>query len=147
MGFMVKRGVIFGAVIGKIVRARSPKETEFTLSFAAVEPVVLRVHGFGITLDDGFIRNTNHSGVIALDGRSGLRPTHLNKVLTNLDHGFGTDEEARNFGFGSRGHDKLDYLVDSEDRAISGREKIVFREHDVGTSAAAVFDDIKVGSI
>ena len=102
---------------------------------------------FGVTLDDAVIINTNCRVFITLDGGFGLSPPHLDKGLTKLDHGFGADEEARNFGFGSRGHDKLDYLVNSEDRAISGRDKIVFREHDVGTSAAAVFDDIKVGSI
>ena len=144
---MIKGGVIFGAIIVKIVGTRSPKEPELTLSFATVEPVVLRVHGFGITLDDGFIRNTNHSGVIALDGRSGLRPTHINKVLTNLDHGFGTDEEARNFGFGSRGHEKLDNLGNNKDIAVSVRDRSVFRKHDVGTSMAVGFANIKIGAI
>ena len=115
MGLMIKWGAIFGAIIGNIVGTRSPKGPELALRFAAAEPVVLYVHGFGITLYDGFIRNTNCSGVITLDGRFGLRPTHLDKGLKNLDHGFGADEEASNFGFSSRGHEKLDYLGDSED--------------------------------
>ena len=58
--------------------------------------------------------------------RFGMWPTHIDKVLTKLDHGFGTDEEARNFVFGSRGHNKLDYLVEGENRAISGRERCAF---------------------
>ena len=62
-------------------------------------------------------------GVITLDGRFTLRSNHLNKGLTKLDHGFGADEKARNFGFGSRGHNKLDYLGDSENRAISGKSR------------------------
>ena len=147
MGIMIKGGVIFGAIIGNIVSTRIPKEPELALSFAAGEPVVLHVHGFGLTLDDGVISNTNYSGVITLDGRFGMGPTHIDKVLTKLDHGFGAYEESRNFGFGSRGHEKLDYFGDSEDRAIYGRDRIVFRENDVGTGTAAVFDYIKVGSI
>ena len=144
---MIKGGVIFGAIIGKIIGTRSLKEPELALSFTAAEPVVLYVHDFSLTLDDGVIRNTNCSGVITLDGIFGLRPTHINKGLTKLEHGFGAYEEARNIGFGSRGHDKLDYLGNSEERDISGRDRSVFREHDVGTSTAAGFAEIKVGSI
>ena len=140
-------GVIFVAKIGKIVCTSSPKEPELALIFVAAEPVVLHLHGFGLTLDDVIIRNINCSGVITLDGRFGMRPTHLDKGLKNLDHGSGADEEAVYFGFGSRGHDKLDYLGDSEDRAISGMDRSVFGVHGVGTSTAAGFSYIKVGSI
>ena len=105
---------------------RSPKKTELTLSFTAVEPVVLHVRGFGFALDDGVIRKPNYGGAITLDGIFGLRPTHIVKGLTKLDHGFGTNEKARNFGFGSRGHNKLDYLGNSENRAISGRDRGFF---------------------
>ena len=139
--------MIFGAIIGNIVGTRSPKEPELALSFASAEPVVLHVHGFGLTLDYGVIRNTKYSGVITLDGIFGMGPTHIDKVLTKLDHGFGADEESRNFGFGSRGHEKLDYFGDSDYRAISGRDRIVFRDHDVGTSTALAFDYILVVSI
>ena len=118
------------------------------LRFAVAEPVVLYVHDFSLTLDDGVIRNTNCSGVITLDGIFGLRPTHINKGLTKLEHGFGAYEEARNIGFGSRGHDKLDYLGNSEERDISGRDRSVFRDNAVGTSTASGFADIgEVGSI
>ena len=77
MSFMVKRGVLFGAVIGKIVRARNPKETELTLSFAAAEPVVLHVHGFGLVLNDGVVSYTHGSRFIALGGGFRLRPNHF----------------------------------------------------------------------
>ena len=107
----------------------------------------MHVHGFGTTLDDGVLSNTNCSGVITIYGIFGLGPTHIDKGLTKLHHGFSTDEEAINFGFGSRGHDKLGYLGDSEDRAISGRDRSVFGEHDVVTSTAAGFSYIKLGSI
>ena len=127
MGLMIKAGVVFGAIIRKIIGTRSPKEPELTLIFAAAEPLVLYFRGFGLTLNDGIIRNINFSGVIALDGRFWLRPTNLDKGLTKLDHGFGTDEEAGNLGFGSRGHDKLEYLGNSKERAVSGRDRSVFR--------------------
>ena len=147
MGFIIKGGGGGCAIIGNIVGTRIPKEPELALSFGAVDPVVLHVHGFGFVLDDGVIVNTNCSGVITLYGRFGMRPTHLDKGLKKLYHGFGADEEARDFGFGRIVHDKLDYLVDSEYRAIYGRDRSVFGDNDMGTSMAAVFSDIKVGII
>ena len=107
--------------------------------------MVLHVHSFGLTLDDCVLINTNCSAVITLDGVFGMSSTHLDKGLTKPDHGFGSDGEANNFVFGSRGHDKLAYLGDSEDRSISGRDRSVFGDNDVGTSAAAGFSDIKIG--
>ena len=92
MGFMVKRGVIFGAVVGNIVRARILKEAELTLSFAAAEPVVLYVNGFCLVLNDGVVRYTHGSRVITLDGGFRLRPTHFNEGIQKCNHGLGTDE-------------------------------------------------------
>ena len=83
--------MIFCAIIGKIVGTRRPKEPELTLSFTVAEPVVLHVNGFGFSLDDGFIRKPNCGGVIKMDRRFEMRPTHLDKGLTELDHGFGAD--------------------------------------------------------
>ena len=90
MGFIVNRGVIFGAVIGKIVRSRIPKETGLALSFAAAEAVVLHVHGFGIVLNDGGVSYTHVSRFIALGGRFRLRPTYFDEGIPKRDHGFGT---------------------------------------------------------
>ena len=86
----------------------------------------MHVHRFGFELDDGVSSNPNCGGVITLYGRFGPSPTHLDKGSTKLDHGFGTDEEASNLGFGSRGHNKLDHLGDSENMAIYGRYRGVF---------------------
>ena len=117
------------------------------MSFTAAKTVVLHVDGFGFAMDDGVIRNPKCGGVFTLDDRFGVSPTYLDKGQTKLDHGFGADEEARNFGFGRRGHNKLDYLGDSENMVIYGRDRDVFYELYVGTSGAAGFSDIEVGSI
>ena len=126
MALMIKGGVIFCAIVGKIVGTRIPKELELTLSFTAAEPVLMHVYGFGFALYDGVVSNPKCSGVIKPDRRFGMMPTHLDKVLMKMDHGFGADEEAIKFGFDSRGHNKLDYLGNSENRAISGRYMGVF---------------------
>ena len=92
MGFMVKEWMIFCAVVGKIVRARSLKEAGLTLSFAAEEPVLLNIHGFYLVLNAGVVRYTHGSGVITLDGGFRLPSTHFGKAITKWNHGFGTDE-------------------------------------------------------
>ena len=126
MGLMIKGGVIFCAIIGNIVGTRSAKEPELALSFTAAESVVLHVHCFGFELYDCVIGNPNCSVVITLYGRFRLRPTYIYKGLTKLDHVFGADKDTRNSGFGSRGNNKLDYLGESENRAIYGRDMGVF---------------------
>ena len=84
--------MVFCAVIGKIVRARSPKEAELALSFAAAELVVLHVYGFCLELNDGVVRYTHSSGFVALDGGFGLRPTHFSEGILKWNHILGTDE-------------------------------------------------------
>ena len=82
--------MIFGAVIGKIVRSRIPKETGLALSSAAAEAVVLHVHGFGLVLNDGVVSYTHDSRFIALGGGFRLRLTHFDEGVPKRDHGFGT---------------------------------------------------------
>ena len=94
-------GAIVCAILGMIVGTRIPKKTELSLRLMAAEPVVLHVDGFGFVLYDGVIRKSNCGGVITLYGRFGMRPTHLDKGMTKLDHGFGADEDASNLGFGA----------------------------------------------
>ena len=77
MSFMVQGRMILGAVVDKICAARSPVEAELALGFTAVEPTESHVHGFNVFGDDGLVDDTGGSGVVGLDGRLGLRPTHF----------------------------------------------------------------------
>ena len=54
--------------------------------------MVLHVHGFCLALNDGVVRFTHGSGVIALDGGFGLWPTHFNEGISKWNHGLGTYE-------------------------------------------------------
>ena len=101
MSFVVQRRMILGAIVGKIRVARSPVEAELALGLAAAEPPESHVHGFDVFGDNGLVDDTGGSGVVGLDGRLGLRPTHFDKGLEHGDHSFGADEEACEFGFGS----------------------------------------------
>ena len=71
--------MILGAVVGKICAAGGSVETELALGFVAAEPPESHVHGFSVPGDDGFVDDTSGDGVVGLDGRLGLRPTHFNE--------------------------------------------------------------------
>ena len=51
--------MFFGDIVGNIIGTRILKEPKLELSFAAAEPVVLHVRGFGFTFDYGVVINTN----------------------------------------------------------------------------------------
>ena len=101
MSFVVKRRMILGAVIRKICVAKSPVEAELALGFVAVESSESHVHELNVLGDNGFVDDTGGGGVVGLDRRLGLRPTHFDEGLAHGDHSFGADEGPCEFGFGS----------------------------------------------
>ncbi len=60
--------------------------------------------------DNGEVGDANGSGVVHLDGRAWLWPTHFNEGLTKGDHFLGSGIESTKFGFGGRKNDKFHYL-------------------------------------
>ena len=76
---MVERRIVLGAVVGKIGVPGGPVEVELALGFAAVDPPELHVHGLDVLGNDGVIDDSDGSGVIGLDWRLGLWPTHLDE--------------------------------------------------------------------
>ncbi len=62
--------------------------------------------------DNGEVGDANGSGVVNLDGRAWLRPTHFDEGLTEGDHLLGGGVESAKFSFGGRRHDKFHYLGD-----------------------------------
>ena len=67
--------------------------------------------------------------------------------VPNWNHGFGTDEQAGYFGFGSRGHDKLDDLGNIQYWAVAGGDGSIFIKNDVRARVASRLADIEVCSI
>ena len=77
--FIVEQRMILGAVVGKICAAGGSVEAELALGFVAAEPPESHVHGLDIFGNNGIVGDSNSSGVVILDGRLGLRPTHFNE--------------------------------------------------------------------
>ncbi len=84
--------------------------------------------------DNGEVGDANGSGVVRLDGRAWLQPTHFDESLTEGGHFLGCGVESAKFGFGGQRHDKLHYLGDGENWTIVLGEGVVFGDKDVGTS-------------
>ena len=115
---MVARGVMLGAVIPPVVTSWGPIETELAPDHAATEPVEAKVHGLDFAGDDGIVDYARRRGVVCLQGRRGLRPSHLGEGLAHRHHFLGGDEEGTELGLGGGGHDGLDNLGDREDGPI-----------------------------
>ncbi len=64
-----------------IVTALIPLVAEVLLRFLAAEPPYAEIHGLGFLRDNGEIGDANGSGVVGLDGRAWLRPTHFDEGL------------------------------------------------------------------
>ena len=99
---------MLGTVVRQVLVAWCPVVAEVLLGVAALEPPEAHVHGFENIIHHGLVGDACGSGVVALNGRGGLRPAHLDESVTEGYHGLGADEEARELGFGGRGHDVLD---------------------------------------
>ena len=63
-------------------------------------PPESHVHGFEVFGDNGLVDESGGGGVVGLDGRLRLWPTHFGKGLAHGDHIFVVDEEACKFSFG-----------------------------------------------
>ncbi len=72
----------------------------------------MEIHGFGFLQDNGEVGDASGSGVVCLDGRAWLRPTHFNEGLLEGGHFLGGGVESAEFSFGGRRHDKFHYLGD-----------------------------------
>ena len=86
LGVVVYWGMVLGAVVTNIVRARCPEVPELALSISVSEPVKLHVHWLCFAGDDGFIGNSNCSEVVSLDRWSWLSPYHFNEQLAEWYH-------------------------------------------------------------
>jgi len=70
---VMRRGMMFGEVIGKIVFALGPVDEELALADAIADPVKAHVDGFGPALFDGVVGNAGGTGIVGIDPGGCLR--------------------------------------------------------------------------
>ena len=78
---MVHGGVMLGTVIIQVLVAWCPVVAEVFLGVAASEPPEAHVHGFEHLVHHGLVGHAGGSGVVALNGRRGLWPAHLEESV------------------------------------------------------------------
>ena len=71
-----------------------PVVAKVVLGVAAANPPEAHVHGFQHLVHHGFVGDANGGGVVALNGRGGLRPAHFHESVLKGYHGLGVDKEA-----------------------------------------------------
>jgi hypothetical protein len=74
---MVCKRMLFGEVIGQIVRATAPMDDELALGHAIAHPIEVHVNGLGATLFDGVVGNASGTGVVGLNGGGRLGVAHV----------------------------------------------------------------------
>ena len=77
---------MIGTVIRQVLVAWFPVVAEVFLGVAALEPPQAHVHGFEHLVHHGIVGEACGSGVVALNGRGGLRPDHLNEGVPEGYH-------------------------------------------------------------
>ena len=84
---------------------------------------------------NGVVGHSNGSGVVGLDGRFGLWPTHLNDSLANRNHFLGGNEHE--FCFSCGGHEHFYDLSNGENGAVESRVGVIFGDKYVVVGVAA----------
>ena len=85
---------MLGTVISQVLVAWCPVVAEVFLGVVTSDPPETHVDGFEHLVHHGLVGHACGSGVVALNGRRGLRPAHLNESVAEGYHGLGADEEA-----------------------------------------------------
>ena len=91
---MVQGGVMLGTVVSQVVVSWCPGVAEVFLGVAASEPPEAHVHGLEHFFHHGLVGDASGGGVVALNGRGGMRPAHFDESVSEGYHGIGVDEEA-----------------------------------------------------
>ena len=118
---------MFSVVVGHVLRTFTPIETELPLGGAATKPMEAHPNHFDTTLDDGVTDEARCCGVVSLNGRTGLRPSHLVEGIAKGDHFPGCGVQGCELCLGGGGQDKFDDVGDAEDWPIISRNGVILR--------------------
>ena len=80
--------------VSQVLVAWCPVVAEVLLGVTASEPPYTHVHGVEHLFHHGLVGDACGSGVVALNGRGGLRPAHIYESVPEGYHGLGADENT-----------------------------------------------------
>ena len=100
LGLVIDLGMLLRVVVAFVSGACVPEKAKLSLCFAAAQPVKAHIHRFGALGDNGVVGDANGRGVVGLDWRFGLWPSHFLESLAERDELFRCDEERGEFGLG-----------------------------------------------
>ena len=116
----MRGAMMFGPIVGSVVRYGVPVVTELALGVATTKPMESHIHCFGATWLYVVGDHTGSRAVVSLDRCGGLLVSHL---IQELLHGYcfaGVDVESTEFGLGGTGHDSFEDFGDVEDGTVVG---------------------------
>jgi len=105
---MMRDREMFGKEVCFVVCTCSPLNLELLLAFTVLEPVVLRVDGFGPALFDGLVGNTDSGGVVTSYWCWWLGAPHFFERVAIWNCIDTIVETTRRFSFGNGGYNRFD---------------------------------------
>jgi len=97
VGFRVGVRMMFDMIIGPVFGTSIPVVTKLVLRCTESKPPESHIHHLGPAGHNRFVGNPNRGGVISLDRRFWLWPSHSNEGLSMGNHFASRDEEGREF--------------------------------------------------
>ena len=79
---MVRRGLLLGEVVSKVVAAFAPMDDVLVLGNAVIDPIKMHVHGFGAALLDCVIDDARCARIVSLYWRGSLRVSEFEQCDT-----------------------------------------------------------------
>ena len=113
---------MFGKVIGLIILAFVPVDSEFAVGALIAEPVPSHVPGFGPALFDVGMDKAVGRGIVCFDGCGLLGMTECGKGNSTRNGLLSVAIDTAGLCFSSRAHYALDCFANCQDRTIWFRE-------------------------
>jgi hypothetical protein len=117
--------MVFGKVVGVVVFAPFPMDSELILLWVATILVKTHVHGLGLALLYGVVGDAPGCWVVGFHWCGGLGMAHPKEGLTDGTSFLSIVEEASKFGFCGAGHNVAQDVADDVNGAIQRRVTIL----------------------